>query len=298
MKSLNENVHALDPQQGTLSLLIFVYGDRDRMATHIALMFISMWALFLFGIVSHLLSAVYNGFALYKVISETSIPPKWMRMSVASKQYFWGNRSINTISELCHIEGSWTHKHLMTLCIYSWNELILFFVVMTLKNPCDFHFDYVDVMMAVGMANIMFIGICKVDYLNRMQSEVMHGYPAGIAVLLIPLGYMIQQYHLGQSMNGIWAIVTCWLLGALFLYFMTSVVEEEKQYTDVKVNEAKSIINDINRMSLKQLLTEIALIGEVVVIMGLWMMDYDQNCSYGCRGPLNSKCDSINSCVT
>ena len=188
---------------GTLSLLVLMYGDRDRMATHIAGMFLSMWALFLFALVGQLLHAVHNGFALYKVVSETSIPPKWMRMSIASKQYFWGNRSINTVSELCHIEGSWTHKNLMTLCLYSWHKLILFFVVMSLKNPCDFHFDFVDMMMAFGMANIMFIGICKVDYLNRTLSETMHGLPAGFAWFLIPLGYAIQQYYLDQTMNGI-----------------------------------------------------------------------------------------------
>merc|ERR1711933_670753 len=138
-----------------------------------------MWILFMFGIANHLYQTVQNGFALYKVISETSMPPKWIQMPIASKQYFWGNKSINTISELCHIEGSWTNKHLMALGIYSWQTLILFFVVHAIKSPCDFKFDFVDVLMSIGMISIMFIGICKTDYLNQVQSEIMHGVPSG-----------------------------------------------------------------------------------------------------------------------
>merc|ERR1712228_167590 len=205
---------------GIISLLMLMFGDRDRIAPHIAMMFVSMWVLFLFGIVVHLIETVQNGFALYKIISETSLPPKWIRMSVASKQSFWGNKSINTVSELCHIEGTWTHQHLLTLGIYSWNKLLLFFVVMALKNPCDFDFDYVDFMMSIGMMMIMFIGICKVDYTNQFLSRVMHGAPAVIAAFFIPIGYCVQQYNLGKWQNGVCALVICWVLGATFGYMM------------------------------------------------------------------------------
>merc|ERR1719464_2228402 len=109
---------------------------------------------------------------------------------------------------------------------------------MALRNPCDFCFDFVDIMMAIGMISIMFIGICKVDYLNYAQTRVLHAYPAVVAVLFIPCGYMIQQYNLGQSSNGIWALVICWSLAALFLFLLDVVVEEEKQYANIKVNEA------------------------------------------------------------
>ena len=199
----------------------------------------------------------------------------------------WMNQPIETVSELAHIEGSNLSYIFYSLCENSWLSLIFFLVSMHLKDD-DFRFDFVDGMMCVGLTAGLFAGGFKMNYFNKYQ-RIAHTLPLFIAVLLIPVAYAVQQFYIPTATWYKGAIVV--ILGpSSFLLFLkvcrdNKALAEKNQ--DITVDEIDSIKDEINMASLKGVGTETFAIMIPMVVVGLWIIDYDQNCEYGCRGPVS-----------
>eukprot|EP01084_Bolivina_argentea_P114837 204362_1 len=213
------NQSFLSIMYGAVFLGATIFCDAQNFTIYISRLFIIMWVVFFLFIGLMLIDTVRSGRTLYKIYSETSIPPKWIRMSIATKQYIWLNKCINTISELCHVEGASTTTTLYAISISSWQFIIFFLVAICFKYPCDFKFDFVDFIMLIGVISIMFIGVFKADYILEQISN----YNS----LFRRFGYTVQQYYIGNLMKGICAITVCLCSWILFAKVMNDVIMME-----------------------------------------------------------------------
>lgn len=225
------------------------------------------------------------------MLSHNSIPPRWLRWGVTAKQYIYMNLPIETLSELTHIEGTSASYGFYGLCLASWLCMAFFLIGMALKNPCDFKFDFVDLLMYIGLICGASIGIFKMNYWSRVQM-MMHRIPILTAVVLVPSAYTVQQYHLDTWYKGAASVALSW---AFFLVFYKVVLLDNANLADknanLKVADVDKVVRDeVNRASMKGILIECSTVMTMMTTVGLWMWDYDNNCRYGCRGPVNAQC--------
>jgi len=274
----------------TTFLLLVLLGDINHFARYSGVLYISMWLYFTIKTLVQLINVLRRGDTLYKVLSHNSMPPRWLRWGITSKQYIYMNLPIETLSELTHIEGSAASYGFYGICIASSLSIAFFLIGMKLLHPCDFRFDFVDALMYVGVNCGASIGIFKMNYFSRLQMAL-HRIPILLGMILVPVAYAVQQYYLDSWYFGVASMALNW---SLLVFFYKIVLSDNAKLSaknaDIKVSEVDKVRDEVNAASMKGILTECTGLLVAMSTIGLWMWDYDSICQYGCRGPTNAQC--------
>ena len=83
---------------------------------------------------------------------------------MAAKQYIWMNQPIDSLSELCHVEGATTTIGLTWCTSLAWIYILFFLIVMRYRRSCEFELQFTDIMMYIAGVCIYGVQLFKVQY--------------------------------------------------------------------------------------------------------------------------------------
>merc|ERR1719203_824714 len=273
-------------------LLLMMELLPDQFEKWYAISFLSLWVMYAFAILRAVRPA--HGRYIYRILSQTSIPPKYPRISMAAKQYIWMNQPVDSLSELCHVEGSTTTLGLTFCVCMAWVAILFFLLTMKYRRPCEFQLQFTDLMMYAAGFLLYSLQLFKLDRLHDLISSFHVLSVAGGAFFIIVVIF-VQGVSLGGYNWIIPAFLSTTGLPALYLalykYGEYDRADMVKKYEDVTVDKmTKEIRNDVSNMSRRIVAWEVYAIMCAATGIALWMWQYDQPCAYGCRGPRNSQC--------
>ena len=253
---------------------------------------LTMYIIYFSVIFGLLYTGTRNGKQLYRIYSSSASPIDWVDMNVSSYQLLYKNKAIKSISEFSAINGGVPSKMLSTLSAYTWAFLLMFLGAHN-AFQCDFIWDVADIAEVVGIGGLIFIGMFELDVENIWMIRLHYlGAFCGNGCII---GYGIQQYYVGTKF---WLPITIASIGITsmitWLYIQRRSEKFEAQYQNIAVDDVHKISQDLTRYTILCVVSEAIYLFSGALCTCLWMMEYDQNCYLGCRGPYTEQCGACN----
>jgi len=235
-------------------------------------------------------SGARNGRGLYRIYSASATPSNWAKMSVSSHQLLYKNRAIQSISEFSAIDGGVPNTMLATLSAFTWCTLVMFLATFSAWT-CNFKYDASDYCQLVGVAGLVLIGMFELDPFNKWMKRFHYiGAAMGTGTII---GYFIQQLSLGTK---IWLpiLISVIALSAFIAWQVFNKLTDkfEQEHENITLEDVEKIQGELSRFTMKNVLSEAIFLFCGALCTCLWIIEYDQNCSAGCKGPQTDVCDN------
>jgi len=161
-----------------------------------------------------------EGRYFYKIETRLSQVRDWASMRVANTQVMYKLRPIQSISEFSAISGGQANQMIANLGPFCWIGVAMMYVAhMQCDNGEEFHFDFTDVLLVVGVNGIVMIGLFE---LNQFDHGMVHGHYVGVLMAICLLvASMAQGISLSQTEMGQWALIVPIVLNVIswFCFF-------------------------------------------------------------------------------
>jgi len=255
--------------------------------------FLTLWVIYATLILNSVRSRADRG--IYRILTQSSIPPKYPRISMAAKQYIYMNQPINSLSELCHIEGSTTTLGFTFCSSMVWVSILFFLITMKYKNKCQFELQFTDILMYIGGSCMYGVQLFKLDPFHDTM-KYLHGIVTASGGVFVTVVYFCQQISLGgyHWVSAAAISLIGWPSMYLAIYHFGTFRHDQmvEKYKDIAVNEmTEEIRKEISAFSQKIIWFEVTAVMCLSITVSLWMWQYDQPCAYGCIGPAHFRAD-------
>merc|ERR1719419_246146 len=236
---------------------------------------------------------------LFKVTTRFSNVPDWASMRIANTQLLHLYRPIQSISEFSAISGGLANQMLATLGPFTWVMVCMLFAAeMQCDNGYQFNLSASDVLILIGVAGIIMIGMFELNHYDRAM-KVFHYIGVGMAISILVAG-MIQGLALSMTQNK-WGYLLVPILFNIvawpcFLYWQyissesraTQFEREFKRHKDkngqVDEEKMKELKRKINRMPVQCITLEGTAIYSITLAFAWYIYCWGEHCAQDCDG--------------